>query len=250
VTVPWTATALIPAHNEAANIAACVAAVRGSGYPLERILVVADACTDDTAELARAAGAEVVETDCKDKAGAQNAVLHSITSDLIVGFDADTMPARDCVKKMVKRMRRDQLDAVCATVLPIQTRGFFIRARQYDYALGRRWWRAAQSVAGRVQVLTGAAYVFKADAIRAIGGFPTVGISADMDATWSLHRAGYRLAYVGEAVAYTVDPETWSDYRKQMRRWAAGSSRPWPSTAAACSTPLPSWSSGVACTTC
>jgi hypothetical protein len=43
-----------------------------AGRPgLERILVVADACTDDTAELARAVAAEVVETDCKDKAGCE-----------------------------------------------------------------------------------------------------------------------------------------------------------------------------------
>jgi cellulose synthase/poly-beta-1,6-N-acetylglucosamine synthase-like glycosyltransferase len=219
---PGSATVLIPAHNEAATIQRCITAVQAGGYPLERIIVVADACTDNTAKLAHAAGAEVVEVDVADKAQAQNAVLGSITSELLVGFDADTFPAPDCVKRMVRRMRRDQLDAVCATVLPAQPKGFFIRARRYAYALGRRWWRVAQSSVGRVQVLTGAAYVFRTDAIKRVGGFQTVGISADMDTTWALHAAGYRLAYVGEAVAYTLDPETFADYRKQMRRWAAG----------------------------
>jgi cellulose synthase/poly-beta-1,6-N-acetylglucosamine synthase-like glycosyltransferase len=122
---PGSATVLIPAHNEAATIQCCIAAVRAGGYPLERIIVVADACTDDTAELARAAGAEVVEVQVADKAEAQNAVLGSITSELLVGFDGDTFPARDCVKRMVRRMRRDQLDAVCATVLPAQPKGLF-----------------------------------------------------------------------------------------------------------------------------
>jgi biofilm PGA synthesis N-glycosyltransferase PgaC len=105
---------------------------------------------------------------------------------------------------------------------PCPTKGFYIRARRYAYALGRRWWRLAQSEVGRVQVLTGAAYIFRTEAIQAVGGFPSVGISADMDATWTLHRAGYRLAYVGRAVAFTVDPETFQAYRAQMRRWAAG----------------------------
>jgi cellulose synthase/poly-beta-1,6-N-acetylglucosamine synthase-like glycosyltransferase len=217
-----TATALIPAHNEAATITRCVAAVRASTYPLERVVVVADACTDGTATLARRAGAEVVETTCRDKAGAQNTALPSITSDLVAGFDADTFPHPDCIERMVRAMTSRDLDAVCATVLPVQPRGFFIRSRRYAYALGRRWWRVAQSAVGRVQVLTGAAYVFRTSAIRQVGGFPTVGISADMDATWTLHAAGYRLAYVGDALAFTVDPETFADYRLQMRRWAAG----------------------------
>ena len=92
------ATALIPAHNEADTIGRCVAAVRASTYPLEKIIVVADACTDDTAERARQAGATVVESDVKDKAGAQNTVLPSIDTELIVGFDADTFPEPDCVE--------------------------------------------------------------------------------------------------------------------------------------------------------
>jgi poly-beta-1,6-N-acetyl-D-glucosamine synthase len=216
------ATALIPAHNEADTIGLCVAAIRASTYPLAQIIVVADACTDDTAQRARHAGATVVESDVKDKAGAQNTVLPSIDTELIVGFDADTFPEPDCVERMVEAMRRDQLDAVCGTVLPVQPRGLFIRARRYAYALGRRWWRIAQSRVGRVQVLTGACYVFRTTAIKAVGGFPSVGISADMDATWTLHNAGYRLAYVGDAVAHTVDPETFAAYRLQMRRWAAG----------------------------
>lgn len=56
---------VIPAHNEAAGIAATVASLRATS-PAARILVVADNCSDDTAALARAAGAEVVERhDCE-----------------------------------------------------------------------------------------------------------------------------------------------------------------------------------------
>jgi cellulose synthase/poly-beta-1,6-N-acetylglucosamine synthase-like glycosyltransferase len=43
-----------------------------------------------------------------------------------------------------------------------------------------------------------------------------------MDATWTLHRAGYRVEYLGSAMAYTMDPETWRAYTLQMRRWASG----------------------------
>lgn len=50
---------LVPAHNEALSIAATVTALREVA-PHCRIVVVADNCTDDTADLARSAGAEVV----------------------------------------------------------------------------------------------------------------------------------------------------------------------------------------------
>lgn len=52
---------LMPAHNEAALIGAAVSSVRHQLRATDRLLVVADNCTDSTVEQARAAGAEVVE---------------------------------------------------------------------------------------------------------------------------------------------------------------------------------------------
>ena len=59
-TPPPSSTILIPAYNEAANIAQTVEALRKVA-PAASILVVADNCTDDTARLARAAGAQTAE---------------------------------------------------------------------------------------------------------------------------------------------------------------------------------------------
>ena len=58
---PGAIAVLMPAHDEAAGIAAAIVAVRRELRDGDRLLVVADNCTDDTAALARAAGAEVVE---------------------------------------------------------------------------------------------------------------------------------------------------------------------------------------------
>jgi 1,2-diacylglycerol 3-beta-glucosyltransferase len=54
---------IVPAHNEAAVIEGVVASLRNLDWPENgfRVLVVADNCTDSTAALARAAGAEVLE---------------------------------------------------------------------------------------------------------------------------------------------------------------------------------------------
>jgi cellulose synthase/poly-beta-1,6-N-acetylglucosamine synthase-like glycosyltransferase len=52
---------LVPAHNEAVGIAATVRSVRAQLRDGDRVLVVADNCSDDTAALAREAGAQVIE---------------------------------------------------------------------------------------------------------------------------------------------------------------------------------------------
>src|ERR1039458_6708051 len=54
---------IVPAHNEAAVIARTIANLQQLDWPLDRyrILVVADNCTDDTATIARTAGATALE---------------------------------------------------------------------------------------------------------------------------------------------------------------------------------------------
>ena len=216
------ATVLIPAHDEESSIAELVRACLDQPYPIDEVVVVADSCSDATAERAREAGARVVEVDCQDKATAQNTVLWRIESDVIIGFDGDTRPTSGCIERMMQDLNERGYDATCSTILPLQHRGFFIRARRFSYALGRRWWRLCQAQVGRIQVLTGASYAFKTSVIKAVGGFPSGLISADMDATWAMHAAGYKLGYAADAIALTVDPETFGVWRAQMRRWASG----------------------------
>lgn len=52
---------LMPAHDEAAGIASAIAAVHEQLRPGDELVVVADNCTDNTAEIARALGATVIE---------------------------------------------------------------------------------------------------------------------------------------------------------------------------------------------
>ena len=54
---------LIPAHNEETLVAQCVRSIMSMDYPADRrrVVVIADNCTDHTADLARSAGAECLE---------------------------------------------------------------------------------------------------------------------------------------------------------------------------------------------
>ncbi|MVV48702.1 glycosyltransferase [Pseudomonas sp. PB120] len=86
---------LVPAHNESSGIVATINSVRLQLQEGDRVLVVADNCSDDTAEQARMAGAEVVERSNDQQRGKGYALdfgarhLASDAPDVMIIIDAD-----------------------------------------------------------------------------------------------------------------------------------------------------------------
>lgn len=86
---------LMPAHDEALGITPVVKSLLPQLRPCDRLLVVADNCSDDTAQLARQAGAEVIERADKPRRGKGYALdfgvrhLASNPPDLVIILDAD-----------------------------------------------------------------------------------------------------------------------------------------------------------------
>ncbi|MGF1469605.1 MAG: glycosyltransferase family 2 protein [Sandaracinaceae bacterium] len=98
-TTVGTLAVVVPAHNEAAHVAACVRSLRAAVAPPggHRLVVIADNCTDETAALAREAGAEVIERDDPDRRGKGYAlerafehVLADPSVEAVLVVDADT----------------------------------------------------------------------------------------------------------------------------------------------------------------
>jgi cellulose synthase/poly-beta-1,6-N-acetylglucosamine synthase-like glycosyltransferase len=86
---------IVPAHNEGAGMLPTLGDIRRQLRPGDRLLVVADNCTDDTAELAAAAGAEVVRRDDPGRVGKGYALaaglkaLATAPPDIVIMIDAD-----------------------------------------------------------------------------------------------------------------------------------------------------------------
>jgi 1,2-diacylglycerol 3-beta-glucosyltransferase len=89
---------VVPAHNESAGIAATVKSLLEVDYPKAcfDVVVVADNCSDDTADQARAAGATVMERQNAELRGKGYALHHAFSAlppdvDAVVVIDADTL---------------------------------------------------------------------------------------------------------------------------------------------------------------
>lgn len=112
---------IIPAHNEAACIGACLAAAFvAASHPrllgeASRVIVVSDACTDDTSEISRAAGADVIEVTTRNVgfARAEGARFALTLGARWLAFtDADSLVAPDWLAKQLECAS----DVVCGVV--------------------------------------------------------------------------------------------------------------------------------------
>lgn len=106
------AAVLIPAHNEAAGIAATVAALERMVPPGTRILVVADNCSDDTAARARAAGAEVAERFDPDLRGKGYALAFG--RDVLANSPSGEVPGTVVVVDADCELAPGSLERLCA----------------------------------------------------------------------------------------------------------------------------------------
>jgi len=102
---------VIPAHDERAGVAKTVESCRAQDYPSElfQVLVIADNCSDDTAEIAARAGAEVVERSHPTKRSKGYALEYLFerlretgridSLDAVVIIDADSIATPDLLRK-------------------------------------------------------------------------------------------------------------------------------------------------------
>jgi len=231
--------AIIPAWNEAGFIAGTVAALQNQTRPPDRIIVVANNCTDDTAAIARAAGAEVIEMPVNPhrKAGALNHGIRTVLgtladTDRIFVQDADTI----CVPRWLE-LAGDLMDADGAAIVSGRyackaEHGLVGMMQRNEFAReGRRIDRRG----GRTHILVGTSTLFPVGMLREVitaraGGRIPAGyvyaqdaLTEDYELTLAAKTLGWRTYSPHGCDAITdVMPNLRKLWHQRIRWWKGG----------------------------
>ncbi|MET3946857.1 cellulose synthase/poly-beta-1,6-N-acetylglucosamine synthase-like glycosyltransferase [Arthrobacter sp. UYCu512] len=237
---PVTVTVLIPAHNEEASLPLTLASLMDQSHPPEKIIVVADNCTDGSVAACRAAGVEVFETvgNTHKKGGALNQVLSQVLpglgdNDVVMIMDADTQLDDGFLESAVRRLSQDRaLMAVGGLFYGEEGHGMLGQFQRNEYV---RYARDMRRRRGRVFVLTGTASVFRPAALRAVAQgrglslpgkhgdvYDTAALTEDNELTIALKSLGGLMISPQECTVVTELMPTWRTLWAQRLRWQRG----------------------------
>ena len=242
VTPVTTVTVLVPAHDEEAGIAATIEGLLAQESPewlrIAEIVVVANNCTDRTAEIARRYPVTVLEMERNPdkKAGALNHGWQQACrgadgvapgADLVLTMDADTVLQSDTVAAMAAEMRGNAvLGAVCARYWATPGRGLVWRLQRLEYA---RYDDLRDLRGWRVSVASGAAAMYRGAALEQVAaareaGEPWDGASLieDYALTLELKARGWRVSAARHAHVHTTPPGSFRELWQQRLRWGRG----------------------------
>lgn len=154
---------IVPAHNEEQGLERTLASIHhaardvSAGY---EVIVVDDASTDRTPEIARAAGARVVTVDVRQIARARNAGAAVATGDLLLFVDADTLVNTPVLRSTLAAVKHGAVAG-----------GALLRFDD-PFPFAARLIAAAVALGMRLGRLAAGAYLFcTATAFAAVGGF-------------------------------------------------------------------------------
>lgn len=224
--------ALIAARNEETVIGNLIESIRQQDYPQELvdIFVVADNCTDRTAEVARTQGAVCYtrrDPDHRTKGYALQYLVEHIRKDYGLDafegyfiFDADNLLKRDFISKM-----NDAFDAGEKIVTAYRnTKNFDDNWISASY--GIHWLRTIRSehrarslfhLATRIQ---GTGFLFAWEVIRE--GWNYTSLTEDRAFCADAVVNGYQISYQNEAEFYDEQPVDLRIALRQRIRWAKG----------------------------
>jgi cellulose synthase/poly-beta-1,6-N-acetylglucosamine synthase-like glycosyltransferase len=228
---------LMAAHNEQAVIGAAVRSACELVRP-DQVFVVSDGSSDDTVEIVRRCGANVLDLQPnRGKAGALSAAVQQFDlahrAKVVVILDADTELSENYLETGLALFADPRVVVVAGRATTqwhpagLSLIGRALVAHRERIYVCLQWlvkYGQAASSFDAVTIAPGFASMYRSDVLAQLPIDPPGLVIEDFNMTFEIHlRKLGRIAFVpGVAVARTQDPDTLHDYRKQTRRWALG----------------------------
>ena len=221
---------IVPAHNEAAVIEGVVASLRTLDWPADgfRVLVIADNCTDSTAVLARAAGAEVLERHDTERRGKGYALAFAFQASqahgwayAVVVVDADTEVSPNLLEAFASRIENGA--AVIQAHYRVLNSQASWRTRLMAIAMAS-FHRVRSRARERLRLscgIRGNGWCITHRLLRQ-APYRAFSLTEDIEYGIDLGLAGYRVHYADEANVAATMVSGEQAARTQRQRWEAG----------------------------
>lgn len=223
--------AIIPAHNEESVVKNLIESLKNQDYPKELfdIYVIADNCTDKTAEISEEAGAIVYErnhTEGKTKGHALQWFLakkieENANYDAFCVFDADNIVDKNFIKNMNKKLCQGEDVVQGYRDIKNPTDSWISSGYAIFYWMMNRFYHLARYNLGLSPLINGTGFMVKFEVVKP-NGWETYTLTEDIE--FSLQRIieGKKLGWATDAIVYDEQPVGFKQSWSQRSRWTVG----------------------------
>ncbi|HEX3569087.1 MAG TPA: glycosyltransferase family 2 protein [Candidatus Saccharimonadales bacterium] len=226
---------VVPAHNEAPVIEKTLECLTHIDYPAHKLQIVVadDGSTDDTVAIIKRYvqehhdGHEIVvfEQPNGGKADAlNNAMASTVTGQLVMCLDADSIIAKDGVRKAVAYFRDPRVMALASNVNILPNGTLLGLIQRFEYLISYHM-KKAQTVFNIEYIIGGIGSMFRRNMLDIVQYYDTNTMTEDIDLTMKILAKGnkaHRVAYAADCLTYTEAVPTFKSLINQRFRWKYG----------------------------
>jgi len=219
---------IVPCHNEADNAAETFAALAAIDYPDYEVIAVDDGSRDNTgAILDRLAAAfdrmRVVHLKTNEgKATAMNIGALLARHQLLVLIDGDALLDPFALRWIAWTFARADIGALTGNPRIRNRTSILGRMQVGEFSSIIGLIKRTHATYGRMFTVSGVICAFRKRVLHDAGWWSPHTLTDDVDVTWRVQRAGWRIAYQPNAIVWILMPETLRGLWRQRLRWAEG----------------------------
>ena len=218
---------VVPAYNEGRTLTACVRSILASDHSNVEVVVVDDGSTDDTSVIMAGLAAEdprltAIGQDNAGKGAALNAGISASRGSVLMFVDADGIFTPSTVCEMLRALEDPRVGAVCGDDRAVNLDRTLTRTLAVLSHIGTGLVRRALSLARCLPIVSGNIGAFPRHVIDRVGGFNETTVGEDLELTWRVAKAGYRVTFAPRALVYAEVPSRLPDLWRQRVRWCRG----------------------------
>jgi 1,2-diacylglycerol 3-beta-glucosyltransferase len=220
---------VVPAHNEESGITATVQSLLSVSYPsnLFDVVVIADNCSDKTAEKARAAGAKCLERQDANNRGKGYALSYAFTEmmsyeyDMFVVIDADSIVSSNFLSDLDSRLRCGEQVVQAYYGMSNPDASILTYLFQVGNLIENKLFWEPKQAFGLPIILRGNGMCFAREILEQ---YPWNAFSIVEDTEYGLMliNNGIRIHFAPEIGVFACQPETLQQAFDQRVRWASG----------------------------